>query len=162
MNIQPEDTIGFLIALTHRCIDAALTEVLQRCCEDHKKPYEITVAQWGLLYLLTGSDGLPIGSISQQRHVDAPVITKVVTRMERSGLVERRHEREDRRVVKVYLTEEGRDIMRFLPAVVESFYYQLIRDIAEEDVQTAKAILHRLIANISLSRSLDISTDSIS
>ncbi|HLG77003.1 MAG TPA: MarR family transcriptional regulator [Ktedonobacteraceae bacterium] len=149
MKVQPEDTIGFVIAQTHRNIDAALTEVLRSCCQMYNKPYEITVAQWGLLYLLSQHDGLPIGVISQQRHVDAPVVTNVVTRLEHIGLVERQHDQQDRRVVKVYLTQEGKDIMRVLPLSVEAFYQSLIRDISEQELQLVKGVLRHLVANVS-------------
>jgi DNA-binding MarR family transcriptional regulator len=158
VNIRPEDTIGFLIGQAHRRIDSALTEVLQRCVEQHGGHYELTLAQWGLLYLLSQRDGLSIGTISELRRVDAPVVTSVVTRMERSGLVERRHEQQDRRVVRVYLTDEGRDIMRFLPHAAESFYYDLIRDISEEELDIVKGILHHLVTNISPVPTEDISS----
>jgi DNA-binding MarR family transcriptional regulator len=149
MKVEPQDTIGFLIAQTHRSINNTLSETLLRYCQDQGKPYVVTVAQWGLLYLLTQSDGLTIGTISQLRHIEAPVVTNVVARLERGGLVERRHDREDRRVVKVYLTDEGREIMHFLPSVVENFYSDLIRDISPEDLRVAERVLRHLITNVS-------------
>jgi DNA-binding MarR family transcriptional regulator len=72
-----------------------------------------TSPQWGVLSLLYEHDGQTIGTLSQQRAIDAPTMTGIVKRLEQNGVVERKHDREDRRVVKVYLTDEGRDIMRY-------------------------------------------------
>ncbi len=44
--------------------------------------------------------------------VSVASMTGIVDRMERRGLVERRHEDRDRRVVLVYPTEAGRDVFR--------------------------------------------------
>jgi DNA-binding MarR family transcriptional regulator len=81
--------------------------VLWAHCEERGKSYVITPPQWGALSLLLEQDGMTIGSMSQKRGVDAPGATAIITRLEQNGLVERRHDREDRRVVKVFLTDEG-------------------------------------------------------
>jgi DNA-binding MarR family transcriptional regulator len=149
MNVKPEDTIGYWIASTHRSINAALSDVLQTYCQEQGKPYEITIPQWGALYQILVSDGLNIGTISQRRNIDASAVTNVIGRLEQYGLVERLHDRQDRRVVKVYLTDEGRELMRVLPDIVEAFYEKLIRDIPEEELQGVQAVLQKLIANVS-------------
>src|SRR5258708_39172163 len=90
-------------------------------CEERGKPYVITPPQWGALSLLLTQDAQTIGTISQKRGVDAPTATGIITRLEQNGLVERRHDREDRRVVRVYLTDEGRDISNTLASPVRQF-----------------------------------------
>src|SRR5260370_13365779 len=90
-------------------------------CEERGKPYVITPPQWGALSLLLAQDGQTIGTMSQKRGVDAPTATGTITRLEQNGLVDRRHDREDRRVVKVYLTDEGRAISKTRPSHVPQF-----------------------------------------
>ena len=43
-------------------------------------------------------------------NVSLPSVTGTVERLERHGLVERRHSAGDRRVVEVHLTDRGRDL----------------------------------------------------
>jgi MarR family transcriptional regulator, organic hydroperoxide resistance regulator len=76
-------------------------------------------------------------------------VTGIVKRLEQSGLVERRHDRTDRRVVKVYLTEEGRDIMRFLPDMVRDFNAMMTQDLSEGEKRDLQAKLQRMIVNVS-------------
>jgi DNA-binding MarR family transcriptional regulator len=94
-------------------------------------------------------DGITVGTISQRRAIDAPTVTGIVKRLEQSGLVERRHDRTDRRVVKVYLTEEGRDIMRFLPDMVRDFNAMMTQDLSEDEKRDLQAKLQRMIVNVS-------------
>ena len=61
--------------------------------------------------------------------------------------MERRHDREDRRVVKVYLTDEGRDISHTLVSSVERFEQSLKHGFSEGDLDRLLAQLQRLIAN---------------
>jgi len=50
--------------------------------------------------------------LAEALDVSVASMTGIVDRMEKRGLVERRHEGKDRRVVLVYPTEAGRDIFR--------------------------------------------------
>ncbi len=95
--------ISYWLFYAQRCVAYAYAEVLRAHCEERAKPYVITPPQWGALSLLVVDDGMTIGVMSQNRGVDAPAATGIITRLEQCGLVERRHDREDRRVVKVYL-----------------------------------------------------------
>src|SRR5437588_4232450 len=118
MNHPPEEFLGYWLFYAQRNLEYVFADVLKSSCLEHGKLYVVTPPQWGVLALLGEQDGLTIGSLSQARAIDPPTVTGIVGRLEQSGLVERRHVREDRRVVRVFLTEEGRDVMGFLPEVV--------------------------------------------
>jgi DNA-binding MarR family transcriptional regulator len=122
---------------------------LKACCIEHNKPYVITPPQWGVLSLLHEEDGQAIGTLSKKRAIDAPTMTGIVKRLEQSGLVERRHDCEDRRLVKVYLTDEGRDIMRFLPDAAIEFSKTMSQGFSEDEKRDLQAKLQRIIANLS-------------
>ena len=105
--------------------------------------------QWGALSLLLAQDGLTIDTMSQMRGVDAPTATGIITRLEQHGLVERQHDREDRRVVKIYLTDEGRDIVNTLASPVEQFEQSMTPGFPEGEQNRLEAQLQQLIANVS-------------
>ena len=106
----------------------------------------------GVLALLHEHDGLTIGAFGQARAIDPPTVTGIVTRLEQCGLVERRHDLEDRRVVKVHLIGEGRDIMRFLPAAVAEFNDLMAQGISEDEQRDFLAKLQKIIANLTAAR----------
>ncbi len=141
--------LSYWLFYAQRCVGYAYAEVLRTHCEERRKPYIITPSQWGALSLLLMQDGMTIGNMSQQRGVDPPAVTGIITRLEQNGLVERRHNREDRRVVKVYLTDEGRDISLTLFSAVEQFNQSIKQSFAEGELDRFEAQLQQLIANVS-------------
>src|SRR2546428_14182383 len=152
MDIPRENNQGRLsywLFYTQRCVAYAFAEVMRAHCEERGKPYVITPPQWGALSLLLAQDGLTIGTMSQIRGVDAPTATGIITRLEQNGLVERRHDREDRRVVKVYLTDEGRDISNTLASPVEQFDHSMTRGFSEGELDRLLAQLQQIIGNVS-------------
>ena len=62
--------------------------------------------------------------------------------------MERRHDREDRRVVKVYLTDEGRDISNTLASPLEQFDQSIKRGFSEGEQDRLQAQLQQIIANV--------------
>ena len=153
MGIPDDDyhgqSLSYWLFYAQRCVAYAFAEVMRAHCEERGKPYVITPPQWGALSLLLAQDGLTIGTMSQMRGVDAPTATGIITRLEQNGLVERRHDREDRRVVKVYLTDEGRDISHTLASPVEQFDHSIKRGFSEGEQDRLLAQLQQIIANVS-------------
>lgn len=60
-----------------------------------------------LLTLLASPAPLTAGALAAQLHVGAPALSEQLNALEDKGLLERRHCREDRRLVRVHLTETG-------------------------------------------------------
>jgi len=149
MEIHTEDYLGYWLFYAQRSAAYAFYEVLKSCCMEHEKPYIVTPPQWGVLSLLHNQDSQTIGALSQQRAIDAPTMTGIVKRLEQGGLVERRHDLVDRRLVKVYLTDEGRDIMRYLPDAAIEFSRIMAQGFSESEKCDLQAKLQRIIANLS-------------
>jgi DNA-binding MarR family transcriptional regulator len=142
-------SLSYWLFYAQRCVVYAYAEVLRAHCEELGKPYVITPPQWGALALLYAQDGQTIGAMSQMSGIDAPTGTGIITRLEQNGLVERRHNREDRRVVKVYLTDEGRDIIHTLASFVKQFDQSVLRGFSEGEQDRLLAQLQQIIANVS-------------
>jgi DNA-binding MarR family transcriptional regulator len=149
MPIRYDDNLGYWLFYSQRIVAYAFSEALRMCCEEQKKPFAVTPPQWGLLALLNESDGLTIGIIGLKRGLDAPTVTGIVNRLEHNKLVERRHDKEDRRVVKVYLTDEGRDLTRYLYEAAETFNEILTRTLSEDEVKRLRTQLQQIIVNVS-------------
>jgi DNA-binding MarR family transcriptional regulator len=149
MNIDPNENLGYWIFYAHHRVSNTFGEALKRCCQEQNKPYVVTPPQWGVLVLLAETDGMTIGAISQKRRVDAPTMTGIVSRLEQGGLVERHHDRQDRRVVKVYLTPEGQDIIPYLMQTMETFNEVMAQGLSEEEYRDLLHKIKYVIANVS-------------
>jgi DNA-binding MarR family transcriptional regulator len=75
---------------------------------------DLTLGQMRLLFLLFREGPQPMGRIADVFDLSSTASTGFVARVERHGLVERRHRSDDRRVVECALTGDGK---RFLQGI---------------------------------------------
>ncbi len=148
MNFESDNNLGYWLFYAQRCVAYAFADILRTTCIEQEKPYVVTPPQWGVLAVLHGSDGMTVGTISQRRGLDAPTITGIIKRLEQNGLVERQHDREDRRVVKVYLTSEGEHIVDVLTSNAEEFNRRMLQGLSEAEQKTFLETLQRIIVNL--------------
>lgn len=92
-------------------------------------PHGLHPGQEGILLLLWGHPGLRQAELARRLGVEAPTVTRMLQRLERSGLVERRRDPHDARLVRVHATPRA----RLLEGVV-------LRAIAEVDGAVAMAL----------------------
>lgn len=85
---------------------------MERLFRDHG----LSPAQYNILRILRGhgEEGLPCLEIGQQMVTRVPDMTRLIDRLERAGLVARQRCEEDRRVVRIMLTSQGRELLRGL------------------------------------------------
>ena len=74
----------------------------------------------GVLLRLAAEDGLTQRDIARRQRVEAPTMCRIVDRLERDGLVERRPDPADRRATRVHLTAAGRSAAADGAHVVET------------------------------------------
>ena len=67
----------------------------------------VSVPVWRVLATLSGSAGETVSSLASACLLLQPTMTKVLDRMERDGLVRRKQDAEDRRLVRIHLTARG-------------------------------------------------------
>ncbi len=71
---------------------------------------DLTLGQLRLLFLLR-SGPQPMGAIADVFDLSSTAATGFVDRVERHGLVERRHRQDDRRIVECILTADGQHVL---------------------------------------------------
>jgi DNA-binding MarR family transcriptional regulator len=111
--------------------------------------YNVTPPQWGVLVALWEQDGLSLSELAKRSFFDGPTMTGIVDRLEKASLVERRRDSADRRVISVYLTEEGRHLQDQLPALSEEANQEALNGLAEGEVERFVQTLRQIIANLS-------------
>jgi DNA-binding MarR family transcriptional regulator len=72
---------------------------------------KLSMAGLGVLRILIGEDGLKASEVADRAWSSPGTLTSVVNTLVRDGFVERRADPADRRVVRLYLTDQGRDVI---------------------------------------------------
>jgi DNA-binding MarR family transcriptional regulator len=73
---------------------------------------DLSPSQISALATIERGGPVTLGELAALEHVQPPSVTVVVTRLEEKGLVIRRQDPRDRRVVRVETTKEGRRLAR--------------------------------------------------
>jgi DNA-binding MarR family transcriptional regulator len=111
--------------------------------------YNVTPPQWGVLVALWEQDSLSLSELAKRSFFDGPTMTGIVDRLEKAGLVERRRDNADRRVISVYLTDEGRRLQAQIPSLSEQANREALAGIPDDEAAAFIATIRRIIANLS-------------
>jgi DNA-binding MarR family transcriptional regulator len=79
--------------------------------DDLLKPVGITVLQYTALTVLRRRDGLSSAQLARNSFVTAQSMADIVTALERRGLIDRRRDPDNRRVLLISLTPAGRSLL---------------------------------------------------
>ena len=96
-----ENRIYYLLAKAEGALAAYIRQQL------YGAGLKVTPAQLGILFLLKGKDGRTMTELSRDLGTDNSGITRSVDRLEKSGLVERNSNPEDRREYSITITKAG-------------------------------------------------------
>ncbi len=109
------------------------------------KPYELTQPQYNVLRILRGAgpDGLPSGDVGERMVSRDPDVTRLLDRMEARALVARERAREDRRVVTVRITPEGRRLVDALDEPVQALHARQLGHLSRDELVSLNALLER-------------------
>lgn len=72
----------------------------------------ITYSQYLVLMVLWENDGLSVHAIGERLYLDSGTLTPLLKRMEKQGLVVRRRNAEDDRIVESFLTDRARALKK--------------------------------------------------
>jgi DNA-binding MarR family transcriptional regulator len=104
-----------------------------------------------LLAALWAADGRTPGQIAAALHVTTPTVVKMATRMAAAGLLARRPDEHDRRLVRLWLTDAGRALRQPVEAERRRLEEQVTADLtdAERDqLLRALAKVHRAASGL--------------
>jgi DNA-binding MarR family transcriptional regulator len=111
-----EDELYLSLRLTSRIVEEPWDRHL-------RKTANISPSQYNILRILRGAgvDGRTMGEISERMINRDPDVTRLADRMVKRGLARRTRDEEDRRVVKLFITQAGLDLLAELDPDVDRY-----------------------------------------
>jgi DNA-binding MarR family transcriptional regulator len=106
----------------------------------------LTAAQYNVLRILRGAGraGLACREIGERMISRDPDITRLLDRMEKRNLITRERQRDDRRVVKTYVTPEGLELLKILDRPVSALHKRQFQGIAPAKLKVLAAMLEEI------------------
>ena len=112
----------------------------------------VRAGQQIVLEALWREDGLTPGELARRIGVETPTVVRGVGRMEAAGLVVRRDDPREGRLVRVYLTDRGRELERMIPQAEDGVIEEAFSGFSTEDREQLTRPLSRVLENLEGSR----------
>jgi MarR family transcriptional regulator, organic hydroperoxide resistance regulator len=137
MNDKPEyESINFLLGMVCRVQRSAMSDALAEI--------GLYAGQEMFLWHLWRQDGLTQSQMVERMCVQPPTVSKMLDRLEKVGLVERRPDAEDSRTTRVYLTERGQQSQRAVREIWVNLEQRLTEGLSVEE----RIVLRRLLLQV--------------
>lgn len=109
---------------------------------------EFTGPQGRILYVLWQEDMLPAAEVARRTSLANATLTSMLDRMEAAGLIERVPDRQDRRRVRIRLTDKARRLRARYDAVSDRMNDVYYRGFSDQEVQVFETYLTRVLDNL--------------
>jgi DNA-binding MarR family transcriptional regulator len=117
-------------------------DLLSRAPAQLLKSEDLSPTQYNVLRILRGApSGLPCGEIAARMITRDPDITRLLDRLAKRGLIARRRETKDRRVVLTRITPEGLELLARLDAPVQQMHREQMGHLGRNRMKTLIQLL---------------------
>jgi len=126
--------------------------VIIRALQGHSRSVEracgISAAQLWALWELQRSPGLNVSDLSRQLSVHPSTASNLLDKLEQGGLIERQRRERDQRIVRLYVTAAGQDLLARAPAAPQGELNRALQDMNPQQLLGLEQALAALIARM--------------
>ena len=124
-----------------------IAKYLNEYTKDHLKCYNLTLGRFHVMRVIMESQPVSMGEIHEELHMANSTVTVIVNYLHDANLVERKRDSNDRRVVLLEITEEGKEIMDSLLEKRQNFMKKALVDM-ENSADELLELLDRLSTKV--------------
>lgn len=103
----------------------ASSRISREFSERYKREFGLSIPEWRVLAHLAQSDAVSVREIHERVDMDKSKVSRAAARLESSGLIEKRENPEDRRLLDMRLTAKGRDLIARIVPIADAYQAQL-------------------------------------
>ena len=98
----------------------------------------------GYALLNIDKEGTPSTKLCPKMGMEPRSLTRMIKSLEKKGWIEKKHDKSDKRLVKLHLTEEGKRLRQKTKEVVIHFNNRLYEEIGEKELKTCFNVLQQI------------------
>lgn len=110
------------------------------------KNYSIHPGQIPMLFVVSKRPGAIQREIANIMDLEPGTVAVMLKRMEKNGLVQRKADDKDRRILKVHLTPKAQEILEIVQAILKELECELMNSLSKDEQNTLILILNKLHA----------------
>ncbi len=109
---------------------------------------DITSEQFGIIFILYYRDGLYQSQVAKLLKKDRPNITRMVDILEKKGYITRKKDNENKRIIKLFITEAGKKTAQRLEPLRKEFYKNMVDGFSDDDIRVLYNLLEKIRNNM--------------
>ena len=137
-----DESLSFWMYRTH----TQGTNLLRRTFQT--EGYDLTPEQCGVLVRLREFQGINQSQLGKKLFKDRHNMTRILNLLEKLGYIERRADETDKRIYRVFLTENGKAACDKLTPIIFDHLQYVFEGISEEDLKALQRTLEQMVNNI--------------
>ncbi len=134
-----DESIGYLVKKVAVC--------LQKQVDARMINLGLTDSQWKPLLMISTGKGDTASALAREMNIDAGAVSRLIDRLEAKGMIQRVNCKDDRRVARLALTEQGNRVASVIPAVLAEVLNHHLRGFTHEEAAVLKTQLRRMLEN---------------
>jgi MarR family transcriptional regulator, organic hydroperoxide resistance regulator len=104
----------------------------------------VSAPRWFILSMLAEEDGLSQGEVCRRFDLDPSRVTRLAQGLANDRLIRRERDPEDNRVVRMYLTDEGHELVSGFPERLVAFERRVRRAMSDDELRELRRLLGSL------------------
>ena len=140
---RTEEMSGYLIKRAQTAIHVCLEEIVSA--------HDLGIPEYVVMSFLAETPGLANADLARRAFVTPQSMNEVLKQLESTGLVERRRNPKNARILNAYLTRSGARIRSAVSSQVRDLEARLLRGLTSDERQTLNRALLIIIDNMTRS-----------
>ncbi len=133
-----EDFLPYRLSITSHTVSTNIARV-------YEKRFGVSIPEWRVIAILGRYPGLSAVEVADRTLMDKVAVSRAVTKLIKTGRIDREFADADRRRSILNLSEEGRHVHNEIAPLALQFEQELLQDISEKDYETFNTILEQLL-----------------
>ena len=134
-----EEFLPYKLAILSHTVSSLVARV-------YDKSFGLTIPEWRVIAIVGRFQGLSAVEVAERTMMDKVAVSRAVTKLIKSGRIEREFADADRRRSILNLSEEGRKVHDEVAPLALQMEDDLLHGLTEEEVSTLNTVIERLLA----------------
>lgn len=133
-----EDFLPYRLSITSHTVSTNIARI-------YEKRFGVSIPEWRVIAVLGRYPGLSAVEVADRTLMDKVAVSRAVTKLIKTGRIDREFADADRRRSILNLSEEGKKVHNEIAPLALEFEQQLVQNISEEDYDKFNSILEQLL-----------------
>ncbi|MDA9462998.1 MarR family winged helix-turn-helix transcriptional regulator [Enterococcus mundtii] len=126
----------------------AISSQLRRNYSESLRELNLYVGQDNLLRRLWAGDGITQMELSEWLKCEPPTVSNTVKSLEHNGFIYRQRDEQDGRVMRIFLTDKGKEVEKAVNQMWKAHQETLLESISEEERLLLRDLIKRMEKNL--------------